>query len=186
MSAEPRVLRAGDSVAWSRSVDGALASDGWALAYRLVPRDQTSAVDIVATAVGDGWEVDLTADQTAEIAAGEYVLVGAVTKGTERRTVYGLPCTVLPNLMDAAQHDGRSVARQIVDAIDEYFRTQDRAVLERQHGDRRLRFQSQAELIKTRAFYAAQIRREEMVAGLIDGSIESVPGRVQTRFGETR
>lgn len=178
---EPTQLRAGDSVAWTRTVDGCPASAGWVLAYRLVPRAAGTPIDIASSASGDDFVVSVARTTTAAWAAGAYSLVGVATKGTERVTVHSDDCTILPDLMSATAWDGRSTARQIVEAIDTYFRTRDRAVIEKQLGDRRLRFQTDAELIATRNFYATQLITEDAAAGLAAG-IGMSPSRVQVRM----
>jgi hypothetical protein len=181
MSTEPRTIRAGDSAAWSRSSALYLPADGWALAYRGVPASGGCAIDIAPVVNGEAFDVTLTSTQTATWAAGEYTLVGVATKTDSRVTVYAEPLTVLPNLMDATGVDGRSVARQIVAAIDEYFRVGDVGVLERQHADRMLRFRSHAELIQIRSMYAAQVAGEEAAERLVNG-IGGIPGRFHVRM----
>ena len=178
---EPTQLRAGDSVAWTRTVDGCPASAGWVVAYRLVPRAGGTAIDIASTASGDDHAVSIPRTTTSAWAAGDYTLVAVATKGTDRVTHYGAPCTVLPDLMSAAAFDARSTARQVVDAIDSYFRTRDRAVVEKALGDRSIKFQTDAALIRTRNYYAAQLVAEDAAANIAAGLGVS-PGRVQVRM----
>jgi hypothetical protein len=178
---EPTHIRAGDSVAWIRAVDGCPASAGWVLAYRLVPRAGGEAVDITSSAAGDDHAVSIARAITGLWAADEYTLAGAAILGTDRVTVYSGTLVVLPDLMVATAHESRSVARQIVDGIDEYFRTRDRAVIEKTLGDRGIKYQSDVDLIRTRNFYASQLMREDAAAGLAQGLGVS-PGRIQVRM----
>lgn len=182
MTTEPTVIRAGDSAEWTRCMSQFPASAGWALAYRLVPRTGGCAVDIAATADvdGDGFTVTLAATATQEWAPGEYTLVGVMTEGARRSTVYAGSLTVAPNLMDVSEVDTRSRARQIVEAIDKYFATGDLGVLERQHADRTLRFRSHAELVSLRSFYAGQVAGEDAAERLAEGL--GTGARVQVRM----
>lgn len=178
---EPIEIRAGDSIDWLRVVEQCLPSDGWTLTYRLVPAGAGSPVTIATAAVDDEYRAAVAAATSATWAAGLYTLIGACIRGSSRITVYNRACAVLPDLFSATVYDGRSTARQIVAAIDEYFRTRDRAVIEKQLGDRRLRFQTDAELIATRNFYATQLITEDAAAGLAAG-IGMSPSRVQVRM----
>lgn len=182
MTTEPTAIRAGDSAEWTRCMSQFPASDGWALSYRAVPQSGGCAIDIPAVpdVAGDGFTVDLSSEATAQWASGHYTLVGVMTLGTKRATVYAGALTVAPNLMDVGALDTRSRARQIVEAIDLFFATGEIAMLERQHADRTLRNRSYQELVALRSFYAAQIAGEEaaerLAAGLGTGS------RVQVRM----
>lgn len=179
---EPTAIRAGDSAEWARSMTQFPASAGWVLSYRAVPLDGGCAIDIAATAEvgGDGFTVSLGSADTTEWAPGRYTLVGVMTEGTRRTTVYSGSLTVAPNLMDSPAVDTRSRARQIVEAIDTYFATGEIEALERQHADRSLRYRSHDELIRLRSVYAAQVAGEDaadrLAAGLGSGS------RIQVRM----
>lgn len=64
------------------------ASDGWTLAYRLIPRAITSTViDITAVADGADYRLAVAAGDTAAWTAGMYGVSAYVTKGAETYTV---------------------------------------------------------------------------------------------------
>lgn len=178
---EPTAIRAGDSVTWTRTVEGCPASSGWVMSYRLVPRVTGTPIDISTTASGADHVVNVARATSAAWAAGEYTLFGVAIKGTERVNVYSAPCSILPDLMASSGFDNRSTAAQIVASIDEYFRTRDRAVLEKQLGDRRIKFQTDAELLATRSHYARQLVAEAAAANIANGLGVS-PTRVQVRM----
>lgn len=177
---EPSSIRAGDSVSWSRTVAGYLASAGWGLAYRLVPRVGGTPIDIAAGVAGDAFAVSLASSATAGWAAGEYTLVGVVTKGTERATIYGAPCEILPNLMTAAAADTRSPAQIIVAAIDAWVSGKAGWAGEKQVGDRRIKDHPLPDLIALREHYARIVAGEAALQMLLTGS--GGGGRVNVRM----
>lgn len=179
---EPSSIRAGDSVAWSRAVAGYLASAGWVLAYRLVPRAGGTPIDIVATADADGdaFAVSLASSDTEGWAAGDYTLVGVVTKGVERATVYGAACEVLPNLMAATAADTRSPAQTIVAAIDAWVSGKAGWAGEKQVGDRRIKDHPLPDLIALREHYARIVAGDAALQMLLTGS--GGGGRVNVRM----
>lgn len=178
---EPTAIRAGDSVSWKRTVEGCPASAGWVVSYRLVPRVAGVAITIPTAANGDDHAVIVPRATSAAWAAGEYTLFGVAINATDRVNIYSAPCSILPDLMASSGFDSRSTAAQIVASIDEYFRTRDRGVLEKQLGDRRLKFQTDAELLATRNYYARQIVSEAAAANIANGLGVS-PTRVQVRM----
>lgn len=82
---EPKVLTAGTSWAWDRTLSDHPPGDGWALKYTLRgPND----LDVTATVAGDTYEVRVTAADSGALGPGRYRLRGFVEKGTDRHLVY--------------------------------------------------------------------------------------------------
>lgn len=177
----PKSIRAGDSTVWRSSFADYKASAGWALAYRLVPRSGGAAKDIAAGADGDDFEVSLSASDTASYVAGEYTLVGRVTKASESFTVYADVCTVQPNLMTATSLDDRSTARRIVEAIDAWLSGKAGWAGEKTLGDRHIKDHPLPDLIRLRDRYAQDIAAEDAAASLFAGE-GSMRGRVMVRM----
>jgi hypothetical protein len=95
------------------------ASEGWALTYRLVPRDGAAAViSINAAADGDDYTLAVAASATAAWAPGYYSVSAYVTLGTETYTVEPAfsQVEILQNPRTAvAGFDGRSQAQKALD-----------------------------------------------------------------------
>ena len=79
---QPTTFRAGDSVSWTIAIPAHAASAGWVLKYRLLTTAGLSS-DITATASGDDFTVDLSAEQTASWSEGKATLVRIVEKGAQ-------------------------------------------------------------------------------------------------------
>jgi hypothetical protein len=95
------------------------ASEGWALTYRLVPRDGTAAViSINAASDGDDYTLAVAASTTAAWAPGYYSVSAYVTLGTETYTVQPAfaQVEILQNPRTAVSgFDGRSQAQKALD-----------------------------------------------------------------------
>ncbi|MGZ7215790.1 hypothetical protein ACXWOG_11370, partial [Streptococcus pyogenes] len=76
---------------WMRLLPDYPASDGWQLSYRLI--NAHARIDIVASADGDAHRVVIPAATSAAYAAGEYTMVGQVTRSTDRHTIGQQPIT---------------------------------------------------------------------------------------------
>ncbi len=178
---EPTSLRAGDSAAWVRSVEGYSPADGWQLAYALVPRSG-GAKHTIATAVsGAGWSVDLKATDTAGYAPGAYTLVAVVSRGTERATIFTSACEVLPDLMEVDAQDTRSSAEKILAAIDAWLEKRAGWAGEKQVGDTRIKDHPLQDLLALRKTYEGIAARERSTKQLLDGT-GAAPGRVWVRM----
>lgn len=179
-SVEPSVIRAGDSVAWDRTLPEFSASSGWTVSYRIVGVAQK--YDIATSGAGDVWSVALTSATTSAYTAGRYTLVGYAAKGTERHTFYASRCEVMPNLAEIGQFDGRSAARVALDAARAalYSMTGDRAV-SYTIGDRTVSFEARADLIAHVQYLEREVAREAAAAQVAAG-MGMPPGRVMVRM----
>ena len=173
---EPTVIRAGDSVAWTRELPEYSAADGWALKYRLLYASGT-AVDIASTGAGTLHTVSLTAANTAAYIAGSATLVGYVEKGAgaslERATLESTPITILPNLVTAATHDGRS-ANQIAlanakAALAAYMSKGQLHVAEYNIAGRQMKFRSSTEITDLIAHYEREVFKETALLAAVNG-----------------
>ncbi len=181
---EPTVIRAGDSVAWSRELPEYSAASGWALKYRLLYA-AGAAVAIASTGVGTTHTVALTSAQTAAYAAGQATLVAYVENAGSgaRATLESTPVTILPDLTTAANHDGRS-ANQIAlaaarAALASYVAKGQLHVAEYDIGGRRMKFRSSTEITDLIAHYEREVFKENAIAAAVNGV---AAGRIQVSF----
>lgn len=174
---EPTSITAGDSVAWQVSLADYPATAGWVLHYRVINTDY--AVDIVATVAGDAHAVDLPAATTAAWPAGRYSITRYVVNGTQRKTLSTGNITILPNLVAAQMHDGRSQAEQILDALtthyQKYVETGKGHWGEYEVAGRKIQFRNSADIIRQMDYWRGQVARERLRAG--------GPRRLLVRFG---
>lgn len=111
---EPKKITAGNSYSWTKSFGDYPASDSWELAYSIVSQDNQYPIDganVVAS--GDGFEVSVPAALSTTFAPGYYSIIGYVSKGTQRISVYEDRLRVLDNFTSA--HDRRSYWQKILD-----------------------------------------------------------------------
>lgn len=158
-----RELIAGDSLDFETTVPGYLASDGWTLTYRLVPRSGSAAViEFNASASGDDYAIAVAAGATAQWAAGEYSWAAYVSKSGARHTVEDGTITIRPDPgAIPAGTDTRSHAQIVLDAIEaviERRATKDQE--EYRIGDRMLKHTPLAELRAMREEYRREVAAE--------------------------
>ena len=112
LTTEPTTLRAGDSIAWTKSFGTYTSANGYQLKYRLIGSAGVSAA-FNAVASDDTWTTTITKAISTALAAGTYTLVGWMEKTLERITVSETSIQILANLVDAAAAtDTRSHARK--------------------------------------------------------------------------
>lgn len=181
---EPLALRAGDSATWRISLCDYPAGAGWVLSYALLSASAPK-ITFAAAADGDDHLVTLTAATTATWAAARYSMMATVSDGTDRATVRLADIVVLPDLTAAANYDGRSHARKMLEAIEAAIEA--RATNEQldlieltinisgasSHTSKRDR----AALLEYRSKYRAEVAREDAASGNRPGR-----GRVLLRF----
>lgn len=177
---EPTTLRAGDSIAWTRSVPAFPASAGWVLAYRLLW--SASMLDIATTASGDDYAVALSAVDSATVPPGRATLVGTVSKSGDRKTIYSAPVTVLADLAAASTFDGRSWAQRALDdartALLAYTAGGGAHVEAYTIAGRSMKFRSAADLLELIARLERDVVAERHANAIIAGG---TPGRILTR-----
>lgn len=113
---EIKELRLGDSAAFTVSYPKYPASEGWALDYVIAGAGGKTGLE--ATAEGNDFKVVLPHSFTGQLSVGAARLVGRISKGDERFTVYDAPIIIRPNLMEGgAGSDVRSAAQRGLDNI---------------------------------------------------------------------
>jgi len=166
---EPLSIRAGDSLAWSRSLPEYSAADGWTLKYRLLWTTGSSPVSFSAAGVGTQHTVNLAAAVTAAWAAGRATLFVFVERpiagpATERVSLETKTIEIAANLATATTFDGRSANVKALDdlnaAMASYCTAGHGPVAEYQIGDRRMKFRSTTEIAELIAYYERQVAIE--------------------------
>lgn len=158
-STEPSSFRAGDLLAWTKSLSDYPANDGWALVYTLI--NASAKITINASASGADFSVSVPAATTAAYAAGSYQWMARVTKATEIYTVANGTIEILPNLAAQSTFDFRSHAKTMLDAIEAAFEGKASSTqLEMEINGRRIRSFSPEEMITWRSFYKAEVAKE--------------------------
>lgn len=171
---EPTTLQAGDTIRWTIHLPDYPASDGWALAYRLINVEKT--IDIAA---GPDQEdparhrVDIASSTSAGYTPGTYTVVATVSRGADRYTVARREMRVLPDLSAATNPvDARSDARRALDdlraALRRWLATQG-VVAEYEIAGRRMRFASADDIRRRIQLAEAEIAREEAAERLAAG-----------------
>jgi len=168
---EPTEIRAGDSVAWERTLEDYSAADGWALKYRLLWPAGTAA-EIAATAAGAVHSVAISAAVSATFTAGTATLVAYVEKGSggslERVTLESAVVTILPDLAVATAHDGRSDNQIALDAaraaLKSYMEKGQLHVAEYSIAGRVMKFRAPDEITTLIRYYEAEVAKEDRAA----------------------
>lgn len=151
---EPESFRAGDTVEWKKSLDSYKASDGWTLSYSF--RGISGTIDCTAAADGHDHLISLPPTTTTAYSEGIYDVVGSVTKGTNRHTVYSSRIEVLVDLANAgSSYDGRSHVEKTLRAIEAVIeRRATKEVLESSIEGVTVKRYDHAQLLELRAKYA--------------------------------
>lgn len=111
---EPTQLHAGDSVAWARDARAYPSADGWSLLFSL---RGAGTLDVASTG-GEPYQFAAGASATKALPAGVYRWACYAIRGDERQTLATGELAVLPDLLQAAEIDGRTHARRMLDLIE--------------------------------------------------------------------
>ena len=112
-------LTAGDTLNFLTNGGDYLASAGWSLVYKLIPRSAGPAViSITSAAEGDDHRVQVAGSTTANWTAGVYSWACYATKDGERQTLQTGSTQILADPGVVTVLDVRSPARQALDAAD--------------------------------------------------------------------
>jgi hypothetical protein len=103
-------LIVGDTLDFVTSVPSYLASAGYTLKHRLVPRVSGAAISLTATTSGDDYRTTVLPVTTATWTAGDYTWSAWVEKASERHTVDAGTVTLEPDPGVIAAYDGRTQA----------------------------------------------------------------------------
>ena len=117
-STEPATFAAGDTVRWHKALDGYSPAE-WTLEYLFACTSGVKTVNATADAAGTGFDVHISATESAAWVAAAYTWRARVRKGDEVFTVAEGLCTVAPSLAQGI--DARSPARRALDAVKEYL-----------------------------------------------------------------
>jgi hypothetical protein len=191
----PNKIIAGDSVSWTEasfiSALGSITSASWQLTYSLRGSLPAGNVDVLGAASGGGWNFQLSPAQSAALNTGAtrltwYWQAWAQSLDLQQRCTVGSgQLFVSPNLAAMAANtafDGRSQAEQIYAAINNEIKARvDGGVsVEYSIGNRSLKREPTAELLKLRSHYLTIISNERRAQQLATGQGNS--GRVGVRF----
>ena len=168
-------LVAGDTLDFSTTVADYLASDGWTLVFRLVPRGSGSPIVLTSVADGDAHRIQEGAATTAGWAAGTYSWASWVEKAGERYSLSSGTCTILANPATQTQNlDLRSDAKRALDDARAAFYTMSAQPQVKRYsiGGRQMEFRDIADLVahidKLERDVAAEERDERKAKGYAD------------------
>lgn len=168
LPALPTTLRAGDTLADLFDLSDYPAPT-WVLHFALTSATTKYTADCSAN--GSSHQLAVTSATTAGWAAGTYTWVSYVTTGSTRTTLSSGTVQILPDLVAAANYDGRSAARKALDAAEAALADYgSKAYLQEfQIGDRRQKFQTPGDFIAWVDKLRAMVRAEEASARLARG-----------------
>lgn len=168
-SIEPSEIRAGDTAQWNKEVSDYPASDGWALSYILINKDNKYTIS--TTGSGSTFSATISAATTATYVAGTYNWYARVSKSGEVKTIDEGIIEVKPDISVLNTVDGRSHAKKVLDNINAVI--ENRATKDQEEytiGNRSLKRTPLEDLIKLRdkyqAMYNAELAAENINAGL--------------------
>ena len=175
----PSEIRAGDTVKWrdnsSTDVFGNdIKSGEWTLTYYLRFSSASEAHTVVGTAYGSGWELTISATDSAGFDAGTWYWQAVATKGSEKITLGYGSLEVEPSLSYTGQpaaYDGRTQAKKDLEAVQTAIRTliNGGAVQEYKIGNRNLKRYDLPDLIQLEGRLKAEVNREEQAEMIANG-----------------
>ncbi|OGS01534.1 MAG: hypothetical protein A2V88_02600 [Elusimicrobia bacterium RBG_16_66_12] len=112
----PTMFAAGETVKYRRAVPEYPAGEGWTL--KLYLAGPSAAVEVVAVAVGNEYDVTVTATVTAPLIAGSYEYRERVFKGAEVISVDSGRVQITPNIATATAGALQSWAEKALAAIE--------------------------------------------------------------------
>jgi hypothetical protein len=161
----------GDTLDFVTSVPRFLASAGWTLTYKLIPKAAGPAViSFNASAQGDDYRVQVTAATTATWTVSDYSFEAYVTKAAERYTVDSGQVTIKANPASATTLDNRSHERKMLDQVQAAMFALNAGVKSYAIGSRQLTYRDMPELImeesRLKWLVLNEEAREKIAAGL--------------------
>ena len=168
---EPTELRAGDTWAWTITLDDYPAPT-WTLKYSLVKRGGGVQKTITAAADGTKHLVGVSRLLTVGYAAGTWDWVASVADGTSRYTIDQGVLEVLPDIEAATSgYDARTHAAKTLAALEAWIEARDIGVAEYEIAGRRLKTIPIDQLIKLRSVYRIEVNAEQRRANIQNGMI---------------
>ena len=116
---EPTRITAGDTVRWHKAISGYTPGDGWALEYLFACGKDVKTVAAAANADNTGFDIHITAGESANWPAGTWAWRARVKKDADVYTVAEGQCEVAPALAQGV--DARTPARRALDEIKAYL-----------------------------------------------------------------
>lgn len=175
---EPSSARAGDTWQWRRENLGDYPASAWTLKYYF--RNASAHFDVTATADGDVYAVSVAKATTASLTVGAYDWTAVVESATERYEVGSGQLEVKYDFSAAANYDGRSFARSMLDAVEAALTAKATAqqldIVQAALADRSMQYDTAA-LLKLRSQLRMEVRREDNLQNGVNGS------RLLVRFG---
>jgi len=171
---EPKLLRCGDSWQWNKSFADYPASV-WTLTYFLYGAAVVDADGFDADADGDDHQVRQVGSYSESFAAGEYMLVGRVTDGTDTFTVYEDAIELVASasaLASSAQKTHAETCYDLLTALIEGKIPKDQESF--QINGRAVQRIPIREAMKLRGFYAGLIEQERAGPDELGGPIVEV------------
>jgi len=169
---EPSCFVAGETPIWTKYLPDYLSTEGWSLKYFFQGPEKFEVEGVAQT---DGsFLLSPSLDTSAKIPPGNYYYQAWATNDTEKHVVKTGSLEVKTDLSQSesgAAYDGRSKARQIIDAIDAMV--EGKATLDQQEymiGNRSLKRIPIPDLILLREKYAQIYARELRAAKLKGGA----------------
>ena len=168
---EPLEIRAGDTWAWTRSLDDYPAST-WTLKYRF-KHPTATGFEITATASGTDHAVSVAAATTTGYTAGTWAWQAWVESGAEKYTVDSGSLVILADYRSGAATttaDSRTHATKVLAAIEAVI--EGRASKDQEEytiGNRSLKRTPLADLIKFRSRYRLEAAGEAQAERLRNG-----------------
>lgn len=186
----PSILAAGDSASWPdmpfSSAGKMISAMDYTLMYCL--RGTGSVLDLNATANGSGWKTSITSTQSAALnvtaADVSWYWNAYATKSGERILAGEGVIKLKVNFAAlSTAYDGRTQAEKDFDAVkaEVTSRISGGATLEYSIGNRQLKKEPIAELIKLQDRLRGEINRQRATQRIANG--QGNPGKVMVRFG---
>lgn len=170
----PAQFHAGDTVEWSDSSFNGRSSDEYGLTYAV-----RGPVNLTFTGVAaaGGWDVTISASQSATMPPGDYTWQAYLTATGKRYTVGSGQVKVLANIAtQVVGYDGRSQTEKDLDAVKAAIRARlsGDATIEYTIGNRSLKKEPLAALLSLRTQLESDVAREKQAKRLSDGTGRSV------------
>lgn len=173
----PKVMVAGDRVEWKDSNLDIAKTLTWAIRGATI-------LDLTATVDGSEFVTAIAPNQSATLTEGEYYYQAFLTDiNGDRQTIEAGQITVVVNLATASlPYDGRSTAKQMLDAVETAIKTilEGGAVQSYSIKGRNLAKMPMTELVTLRSQLKAEVARENAAATIATGLGD--PKRMFVRF----
>jgi hypothetical protein len=176
-------LICGDTLDFVTSVPSYLASAGYTLKYRLIPRVAGTAILLTAASSGDDYRVTILPAVTATWTVGDYSWSAWVEKANERHTIDSGLISLLVDPATIAAYDGRTQAQRALEDCKTAFATfqSSGGVVKRYAiAGREMEFADSAAILEKMNFWKAEVLRENAARAKSEGQAD--PRRIQIRM----